>query len=1306
MKKLLLTALTFTMGLAAVAQAPKADVLDIIFNDDGTVVDASAMANPVRVLGNPDIKKSPMYGMNVLCNEETQWGKESFHTVRIPYNDQLIGAIENGMTMEVMARPCFEDGKFNQTWCNVFGCYQGGGFGIIINGGKWDFECVIGGGYKDATFGPVVDGEWIHLVGVWDKETGEYKLYANGELASTVDGVSGDLSLPDAKGKERFVGVGVDFEPNPVSTCGYSFQGDIAIARIYDNPLTAEQVKALYQEVDVKKTGEVEHVDRVFPTLRTDEDGTVLIANYEEMDNFAHSVRMGKIDLNAKLEADIDFTASKRNICYERGYTGTFDGQGHTLKVDIKSDQRTAAPFMALRGATIRNLNVTGTVTASAQYASSVAVTTENNTVIDRVSSDVNIISTTVGDGTHGGFVGVSSDGTVISNSVFKGSITSEVTNSCAGFVGWTDGNTTIKNCLQLADIGNVAEKGAVFARNPSKAKVTNCYYSTLVGDSDNGATLVADDELGSGEICWKLNGETATRAIWRQTLEQDETPVLDQTHGMVLVLDGSTYCITNEETLKEAARLYADQIEVMADEFEAYQPLKDALRQHAQEAAACTTVDDFVAKCAQIEADIALINENKKAYDNLILVAEATLEKIEGMVNEPANVLRTYLEDTIEPNEVYVNGSLNYILNNYSLSTEGIAKEIAYIDDMVLKALSSGTPAGTDVTMLVQNADFRQKAEGWEWIKKADKYEQDASWGFSGIHYYGSLEGGFSQTITGLTNGVYELDMNGCQLVGDEASCNYYTSVLFAGDIEMPLMSTVDDVILDDDPLVPGIKKLGGVRTRDNQIIPYSLRGAAYAMCQGGYYLNRVFAHVTDGTLTIGGKLYGSGRSDDWPIFANVKLIYQGSFDEASEALDKGLQFAVARADSTINFKADAWSTNYIIYPNYSEELRNGLRQAVADVETATTGEQKYNILKRMSDLFKQIYVCRRAYTKSAGELIALEARAQDYPEFADELMIMIDKAWAGWNSGAYSAEEVVNISAEILEKMDNLNVELPDADLLDLVFNEDGTAKDNSEAANQVEMYGKPSVVASPTLGMNVYCGGNETWGTYPQNNFLVNVSDAMKQSVENGVTMELLVRPYWKEGGVPGKWCTVFGSENSGGMGMLVYNSQWCFEAHTGGSYHDAYATVKPVNGEWTHLIGTWDGGELKIYVNGELSGSVLATGGYDWPVNVDRQWFGVGCDMALNDKPEAAFTGDIAIVRMYKTPLNGSQVNRLYKRVKGIISDTPEHNEGETAVTGVTAVKPANGIIYDITGRRLSRMDTKGLYIVNGKKIAVK
>lgn len=120
------------MGLAVAAQAPKADVLDVVFNDDGTVVDVSAMANPIRVTGAPDIKKSPMYGMNVLCNDEDEWGSETFNNVRVPYNDKLVEALRNGMTMEVMARPCFENGTISNRWCNIFGCYQGGGFGIII----------------------------------------------------------------------------------------------------------------------------------------------------------------------------------------------------------------------------------------------------------------------------------------------------------------------------------------------------------------------------------------------------------------------------------------------------------------------------------------------------------------------------------------------------------------------------------------------------------------------------------------------------------------------------------------------------------------------------------------------------------------------------------------------------------------------------------------------------------------------------------------------------------------------------------------------------------------------------------------------------------------------------------------------------------------------------------------------------------------------------------------------------------------------------------------------------------------------
>lgn len=1296
------------MGLAVAAQAPKADVLDVVFNDDGTIVDVSAMANPIRVTGAPDIKKSPMYGMNVLCNDEDEWGSETFNNVRVPYNDKLVEALRNGMTMEVMARPCFENGTISNRWCNIFGCYQGGGFGIIIYNGVWDFECVIDQTYKDATYGPVVDGEWIHLVGVWDKEAGVCKFYANGELVSTVDGAGGELGFPTTDGHddECFVGLGIDFDPGSSVFCREAFQGDIAIARIYNDPLTGEQVKALYEQAEAKKTSEPEHVDRVFPTLRTDEDGTVLIANFEEMENFARSVRMGKIDLNAKLEADIDFSAAKKIISYHRSYTGTFDGQGHTLKLGINTSTATGAPFMYLSNATVRNLHITGNIVINnAQFAGSVASHTYSNTLIENVSSDVTITSTIEGDGSHGGLVGVANEGTTINDCVFSGSIVSESTTRCAGFVGWASKDVIIKNSLQIGDISSAGIEGAVFARHPEAVRVSNSYYTTMVGDSDNGGTLADDDQLANGEVCWKLNGSSPLKSVWRQTVEQDAAPVLDPSHGFIMIVDGSTYCITDAESMKEAANVYSFHIGMEMDEYEVYMPLKDNLHKHSEELSACTTVDEFVAKCAEIEGDKLLIIENKNAYTQLLEAAQTTLEKLEGLLSEPAIILRAYIEEDIEPNETYVNGSLNYIVNNHSLSTEDIAKEITYMDDMLVKALSSGTLPGTDVTMLVQNPDFLQKGEGWDWTKMADYFEVEKEKGYYGMHYWGSTSGSFSQTIIGLAEGVYELDMNGCSLVGDDADCNYYTSFIFAGNNEMPLMGIAEDFIPIDDPIVNELRALGTVRERGEQAIPYSLGGATYAMCQGNYYLNRVFANVTDGKLTIGGCLKGSGRNDDWPIFAKARLIYQGTLEEASEAMDKGLEQAVARANTTIEFKSDAWGSNYVIYPNYSEQLRNGLRQAVADAATVKTGAEKYALLERFSDLFRQIYTCRKAYTQCARDLIGLDARVDDYPDHTAELTEIMDDAWNGWNSGAYSEEEALQLGTKVAEMMDKFNVEIGEADLLDVVFNIDGTATDKSAAQNTIELFGTPSVVASPTLNMNVFCGAEHEWSAHPKNNYVVNVSDAMKTGIEDGVTMELLVRPYF-EGTVPGSWCTVFGSENDGGMGMLVYGSQWCFEAYTGGSYRDAYSGIAPVSGEWTHLVGVWDGSEVKVYVNGSFSGSATATGAYGWPVNVDRQWFGIGCDLAINDTPASAFPGDIAIVRMYDTPLNGSQISKLYKGVKAIISDIPEHNEGETAITGVSAVKPANGIIYDITGRRVSRMDTKGLYIVNGKKIVVK
>lgn len=1304
MRKTLLTIVALLSGVMSSAQTPVADVLNVVYNDDGTVVDASVMNNPVFVMGSPDIKKSTQYGMNVLCQEEEKWGEESMNNVRFPFNDNLIAAVSDGMTMEVLARPYFQGGTMDNQWVNIFGGYQGGGFGIIIYNGLWDFECVIGGGYKDATYGPVVDGQWIHLTGVWDKEAAQCKLYANGELVSTVDGAGGDLSLPSSGSLVPFVGVGVDFEPGSSSLASNVFQGDIAIARIYNKPLSDDEVKAIYNEIEAKRVDTEEHAEGILPTLRTDAEGTVLIANAEELDDFGRSVRMGETSLNAKLEADIDYSTARKSLSNIRSYNGTFDGQGHTITLAYNSTAPNVSLFQNVTNATIRNLHITGTIQTSQKYASSIAACTDGNALLENISSDVVINSTLDGDGTQGGLVGHCTKGTLsIDNCLYKGTIQSETTSCCAGFVGWSGATTRISNSLMLGEL-NVLEEGcALMARNTGNVTVTNSYFMQPFGEINQGATLCDAEQLSNGEICWKLNGSSATKAVWRQTLDEDEIPTLQQTHGMVIELDGSYLCIKDEASLKDACSQYSAKILSLVDEYEAYQPLIDSLRTHAQEVSSCTTLEEFISRCSVIETDIASIEENVQAYESLTAAAEDALQKLDGLTGIFALTLYDYLEEDIAPNDIYPNGSYYYIVNHYSLSTEDVLKEILYIDDMLQKAMSQGTPAGSDVTMLVQNPNFAQGAQGWEGSVPNSFAQSNYP---PGAQYWGNNDVICYQTLTGLSNGIYEVDMNAFNMIGDDAHCKFYTAFIFANDVLMPVMAPIEDALSVDEAEEDVNCHSTDLIVDGQYRIPYSRGGGTIAMTLAGRYLNRTLVQVTDGTLKLGLRLDGSGRNDDWVVFTNTKLYYLGTTEEATDGLDNVLRGAVARANTIIDHVADSQGSNYTIYPNYPASLREGLKQAVADAETATTGDEKYALITRFSDLFKQVYQGSKAYIQCAKDIEAFGVRTEDYPEHADELMDMYINAWNGWTDGIYSTEEALQLGADLMAKMDGFQVEIPAADLMDIVFAADGTATDVSVTQNEIQTIGTPHVVASPTLNMNVFCGATNPWGEDPLNFHKVMVSDALRTGIEDGVTMEILARPYWESGDVPSNWCTVLGSEETGGMGMLVYNKQWCFEIHAGGSYRDAFSGSSPVNGEWTHLVGVWDGYETKLFVNGNLVGSTTASGSYKWPTDVQSQWFGIGADLSPNDLGQASFSGDIAIVRMYNEPMNPSQVNKLYKNVEAIISDAPEHMEGGDAIQSVEeSIHQPKGI-YDLTGRKVTRTNHKGIYIINGKKVVIK
>ena len=213
-------------------------------------------------------------------------------------------------------------------------------------------------------------------------------------------------------------------------------------------------------------------------------------------------------------------------------FSGVFDGQGHTLTVNISSSTlylSYAAPFRYVKGATIKNLKVSGTINAStynSQFAGGIVGCCYNApTKISNCEVNVTINSSTSDDGSHGGLVGLvdnssSSNALTIENCLFNGQLkTSNNTKNWGGFVGtgqyYGSGDhnyVTLKNCV--FDPSAVADAvGGNSSRTFSRADhstIVNCYYTKDLTGSNN----ITDQQgsnaqtIGASQLVQKLGEE------------------------------------------------------------------------------------------------------------------------------------------------------------------------------------------------------------------------------------------------------------------------------------------------------------------------------------------------------------------------------------------------------------------------------------------------------------------------------------------------------------------------------------------------------------------------------------------------------------------------------------------------------------------------------------------------------------------------------------------------------------------------------------------------------------------------------
>ena len=280
-----------------------------------------------------------------------------------------------------------------------------------------------------------------------------------------------------------------------------------------------------------------------------DEEGFYLIGTPKQLVAFRAISTEVDYTVKAKLIADIDMAGIGMQPINRNDYSfrGVFDGQGHALNnVYISNNVNRTGLFNTLDGATIKNLRLTGEYYSENQFMGGIAGYTYNARIENcDVAVTINSLRPADGngnpqDGTHGGLIGVNEGGgTVVENCLVNCAILGENTNSCGGVCGWATNSLTVNNTLVLSSNYTVNSGNCnTISRNPGNCTLNNVFYVTQLGDASG--SKATEEQLASGEICWKLNGSKAEDAHWFQSLGKDATPHLYE--GSLVWKNGDEY--------------------------------------------------------------------------------------------------------------------------------------------------------------------------------------------------------------------------------------------------------------------------------------------------------------------------------------------------------------------------------------------------------------------------------------------------------------------------------------------------------------------------------------------------------------------------------------------------------------------------------------------------------------------------------------------------------------------------------------------------------------------------------------------
>lgn len=214
---------------------------------------------------------------------------------------------------------------------------------------------------------------------------------------------------------------------------------------------------------------------------------------------------------NYQLTADIIVTAPYANEFTD--FSGTFDGNGHTVTLDITASTANVGLFSKLAGgAVVKNVITAGSISGKVNNVGGIAGTADGNVTIENCKNTASI----KGGKGAGGILGYSEPGSgfvTISSCANMGSV-SGTRKQVGGIAGNVVGTHIIRNCYNQGDISDGA---GILGRGTKGVLVENCY--TVGSVETNGAIIaVSSSSYSSDEPCRIVNcyapSETVTALV------------------------------------------------------------------------------------------------------------------------------------------------------------------------------------------------------------------------------------------------------------------------------------------------------------------------------------------------------------------------------------------------------------------------------------------------------------------------------------------------------------------------------------------------------------------------------------------------------------------------------------------------------------------------------------------------------------------------------------------------------------------------------------------------------------------------